>query len=430
MNILLKNASIITMNKNKEVLHNTSLAIENDQIKYIGEVPTSFIPDKVIDCNKKVLMPGIINAHTHMAMSLFRNYADDLPLMEWLSQKIWPIEDKLTAEDVYWGTMLSILESIKSGVTCFSDMYFFMDETAKAALESGIRARIAQGMVGSDPTDNSRFDKTMKLYEDWNGKGDGRITVMAGPHAPYTCSPEYLKRVAEFAKDKNLGIHIHLSESISETEDSYKAHGKSPIKHVSDLGIFDVPTTAAHCVQLSDEDIEILAKKNVTVIHNPGSNLKLGNGVAPVVKLLEKGVNVALGTDGSSSNNNVNMFEEINLAAIANKGFNHDTTCIPAMTALEMATINGAKALGFEEELGSLEVGKKADVVIVDLHKPHFYPIHDIVASMVYTAQASDVETVIINGKVIMENYKVKTIDEEMVYTNIEKSISRLLETK
>ncbi|MCX7884931.1 MAG: amidohydrolase [Caloramator sp.] len=427
MNILIKNAYIITMNEKEEVLENADLAIENDRIKYVGKVPADFKADKIIDGSKKAVLPGLINAHTHMAMSLFRNYADDLPLHEWLTQKIWPIEDKLTGEDVYYGTMLSIVESIKSGVTCFSDMYFFMDDTAKAALESGIRARLAWGMIGVRADDDSRFDITKRFYNNWQGKGDGRITVMAGPHAPYTCSPEYLKRVADFAKEMNLSVHIHLSESKREVEENYEKFGKSPIKHVYDLGIFDVPVTAAHCVHLSDEDIDILKEKNVSVVYNPGSNLKLGNGFAPVVKLLQKGVNVALGTDGSSSNNNVNMFEEINLSAILNKGVTGKPTVVPAIEALKMATINGAKALCMDKELGSIEENKKADIIIVDMNKPHFYPIHDVVSSMVYTAQGSDVETVIINGNIVMENYEIKTVDLENLYYNVERCIKRLI---
>lgn len=427
MNILIKNAYIITMNEKEEVLENADLAIENDRIKYVGNVPADFKADKIIDGSKKAVLPGLINAHTHMAMSLFRNYADDLPLHEWLTQKIWPIEDKLTSEDVYYGTMLSIVESIKSGVTCFSDMYFFMDDTAKAALESGIRARLAWGMIGVRADDDSRFDITRRFYNDWQGSGDGRITVMAGPHAPYTCSPEYLQRVADFAKEMNLGIHIHLSESEREVKENYEKFGKSPIKHVYDLGIFDVPVTAAHCVHLSDEDIDILKEKNVNVVYNPGSNLKLGNGFAPVVKLLQKGVNVALGTDGSSSNNNVNMFEEINLSAILNKGVTGNPTVVPAIEALKMATINGAKALCMDKELGSIEENKKADIIIVDMNKPHFYPMHDVVSSMVYTAQGSDVETVIINGNIVMENYEIKTVDIENLYYNVERCIKRLI---
>lgn len=427
MKTILKNASIITMNQKNEILQNSSIAIDEDKIKYVGSVPDDFVPHKVIDCSKKVIMPGLINAHTHVAMSLFRNYADDLPLWQWLTEKIWPIEDKLTAEDVYWGSMLTIIELIKSGVTCFSDMYFLMDEVAKAVLQTGIRARLAWGMVGENENDNTRFDLTKRFYRDWNNKGNGRITVMAGPHAPYTCSPGYLKRVAEFAKQENMGIHIHLSESKKEVEESYSRYGKSPIKHVYDLGIFEVPTIAAHCVHLNDEDIKILAEKGVSVVYNPGSNLKLGNGFAPVEKLIEKGVNVALGTDGSSSNNNVNMFEEISLAALVNKGLSGDPTSIPAIKAIEMATKNGAKALGFERELGSIEVGKKADIIILDFNKAHLLPTHNVVSSIVYSAQASDVETVIIDGQVIMEKNELKTIDAERVYYNVEKCIRRLM---
>lgn len=427
MNILIKDAYILTMNERGDLLKNADILIEDDIIRHVGNIPGGIKADKIINASRKIVMPGLVNCHTHMAMSLFRNYADDLPLMEWLSQKIWPIEDKLTGEDVYWGTMLSIIESIKSGVTCFSDMYFNMDDTARASLESGIRARLACGMAGSDPEDNTRFDLTKRFFNDWNNKGEGRITVMAGPHAPYTCSPGFLKRVAQLAKEMGIGIHIHLSESEKETKDNYDQFGKSPIKHVCDLGIFDVPVTAAHCVHLSQEDMDILAEKNVSVIYNPGSNLKLGNGFTPILDLIKRGVNVALGTDGASSNNNVNMFEEINLAAIVNKGVKKDPTVIPAITALKMATINGAKALGLDRETGSLEEGKKADMIIIDLNKPHLHPIHDIVSSIVYSAQASDVETVIVNGKIIMENYDIKTIDVEKVYENIEKIITRLL---
>lgn len=427
MNILIKDAYILTMNERGDLLKNADILIEDDIIRHVGNIPGGIKADKIINASRKIVMPGLVNCHTHMAMSLFRNYADDLPLMEWLSQKIWPIEDKLTGEDVYWGTMLSIIESIKSGVTCFSDMYFNMDDTARASLESGIRARLACGMAGSDPEDNTRFDLTKRFFNDWNNKGEGRITVMAGPHAPYTCSPGFLKRVAQLAKEMGIGIHIHLSESEKETKDNYDQFGKSPIKHVCDLGIFDVPVTAAHCVHLSQEDMDILAEKNVSVIYNPGSNLKLGNGFTPILDLIKRGVNVALGTDGASSNNNVNMFEEINLAAIVNKGVKKDPTVIPAITALKMATINGAKALGLDRETGSLEEGKKADMIIIDLNKPHLHPIHDIVSSIVYSAQASDVETVIVNGKIIMENYDIKTIDVEKVYENIEKIIIRFL---
>lgn len=428
MNILIKNTSIVTMDGENKILKNSSIGIEENIIKYIGEIPEEFKADKVIDGKNKLVMPGLINAHTHLAMSLLRNYADDLPLWDWLSKKVWPIEDKFTGEDVYWGSMLSIIEMIKSGVTCFSDMYFFMDDVAKATDESGIRGVLARGLQGSEVTkDDIRFKEARKLYSDWHNKCDGRITTMIAPHAPYTCSPEYLKGTVDLAKELNIGIHIHLSESKKEVDDNFKQYNKSPIKHVYDLGVFDVPVTAAHCVHISEEDIELMAEKGVSVINNPGSNLKLGNGFAPVELMLKKGLNVALGTDGSSSNNNLNMFEEINLAAIVNKAVNGDPTSIPAITAIEMATKNGARALQLGKTVGTIEVGKKADMIIIDLNKPHFYPIYNVVSSLAYSAQASDVETVIVNGKILMENYEIKTMDTEKVIYNVQKSVIRLL---
>jgi len=426
MNILIKNASILTLTDNDKILHNANIAIEGQYIKYVGEVPEDFKADRVIDANNKLVMPGLINSHTHIAMSLFRNYADDLPLWPWLTEKIWPLEEKLTAEDVYWGSMLSVVEMIKSGITCFADMYFFMDETAKSVVESGMRASLSRGLSGDGDT-TKKFKEVREFYDNWHRKADGRINVLVGPHAPYTCPPDFLKKTIELAKDLKTGIHIHLSETKKEIEDSYKNYGKSPIKHVYDLGLFEVPTLAAHCVHVSDEDIDILKENNVNVANNPGSNLKLGSGFAPIEKMIRKGVNVALGTDGSSSNNNLNMFEEINLAAIVNKAVNLDTTVIPAITAIKMATINGARAVGLENEIGTIEAGKKADIIFIDLNKPHFYPKYNLLSSLTYSAQASDVETVIIDGKIVMENYEIKTIDLEKILFNVERSAKNLI---
>jgi len=427
LNILIKNTSLITI-KDDGINENVNLAIEGDKIKYIGEIPKDFIADKVIDGKDKLVMPGLINAHTHIAMSLLRNYADDLPFWPWLTEKIWPLEAKLTAEDVYWGSALSVVEMIRSGITNFADMYFFMDETARVVQESGIRASLSRGLIGNSGNDDGeRFKETRELHRNWHNKAEGRITVMAGPHAPYTCSPDYLEKVMDLASELNLRIHIHLSESIKEVEDSYKQYGKSPIKHVYDLGLLEFPVLAAHCVHISDEDIEILKEKNVNVANNPGSNLKLGNGFAPVERMITKGINVALGTDGSSSNNNLNMFEEINLAALINKAINNDCTSVPAITALKMATINGARALGVDDSTGTIEIGKKADLIIIDLKKPHFYPRYNLISSMAYSAQASDVETVIVNGEIVMENREIKTLDEEKIYFNAEKSGKKLI---
>ncbi|WDV46141.1 amidohydrolase [Clostridiaceae bacterium M8S5] len=426
MNILIKNVNILTMTEeNKTIIGD--IAIVNKIIKHIGDVPETFKADKIINGDNKLAMPGLVNSHTHIAMSLFRNYADDLPFWEWLTEKIWPVENKLKPEHTYWGSMLSIAEMIKSGITCFADMYFFMDETAKAINQTGIRASICRGLAGNKNEGLEKIDINKKLYMDYHKKGDGRITVMFGPHAPYTCDPYYLQKTIEVAKELNTGIHIHLSESEKEIEDSIKAYGKSPIQHVNDLGLFDCHTLAAHCVHLSDRDIEIIRDKNVHVANNPGSNLKLGNGFARIDKLLKEGVNIALGTDGSSSNNNLNMFEEINLAALINKGVNKDPISVSAYTSLKMATINGAKALMLEKEIGTLEEGKKADLILVDLNKPHFYPKFNLISAMAYSAQASDVDTVIVDGKILMENTEFKTLDIEKIQYNASRCAEELV---
>lgn len=428
MNILIKNADLLSMKDGENIQNGVDIAIEGDTIRYIGDIPNDFIPNHIIDASGKLVMPGIINGHTHVAMSLFRNYADDLPLWEWLNDKIWPLEEKLSEEDIYWGTMLSIVEMIRSGVTSFADMYFFTDETAKAVKETGIRASLARGLAGGDNEDDTRLNEVKELYYKWNNYDDGRITIMAGPHAIYTCSPKYLSKVVKLAEELNIGIHIHLSESKKEVEESFDKYGKSPIEHVKDIGLFKLPTLAAHCVHVSDKDIDILAENNVSVVNNPTSNLKLANGFAPIEDMINKGINVALGTDGSSSNNNLNMFEEIHLASIINKSVNQSATSIPAYTAIKMATVNGAKALNLYDKVGTIETGKKADIIIIDMNKPHLCPKHNIISSLAYSAQASDVETVIINGKIIMENYEMKTVDIHKVMFNVKKRVRKLIQ--
>ncbi|MBU5438993.1 amidohydrolase [Tissierella sp. MSJ-40] len=427
MNLLIKNVTLVPMDKKNDILENTNIYILNNKIEHIGYLRGDLKVDRIIDGKGMVAMPGLINSHTHIGMSLLRNFADDLPLHEWLTQKIWPIEAKLTEEDVYWGSLLSMVEMIQSGTTAFCDMYFFMDQVGKGLEEAGIRGVLTRGLIEEEGKSIIKLNETRELYRNWNGKGNGRIKVMVAPHAPYTCSPDFIMKSCALAKELNTGIHIHLSETKREVEDSFKQHGKSPIKHVYDLGVFEIPTIAAHCVHVDDNDIEILKENNVSVVNNPGSNLKLASGFAPVDKMIKKGVNVALGTDGSSSNNNLNMFEEINLAAIVNKAVNMDAVSIPAKTAVEMATINGAKALLWSEEIGSIEVGKKADLILIDIDKPHLYPHHNIISSLAYSVQGSDVDTVIVDGKIIMENREIKTLDVEKIKYNVGKVAKNLI---
>lgn len=418
------------MDGRDEIRQNMNIFIENNKIADIFSGDKNISADRIIDGENKLAMPGLINAHTHIGMSVFRNYADDMPLHEWLTQAIWPIEGKLTADDIYWASMLSIVEMIESGTTTFSDMYFFMDEVARAVGETGIRGVLARGLADEqDPVKNQlKLDEVRKMYEDFNNKFDGRIKVMVGPHAPYTCGTEFLKNCVFLAKDLNTGLHIHLSETKKEVLDSLDEHEMSPIKYADSIGIFDVHTLAAHCVVLSEEDLDILREKNVFPVNNPGSNLKLASGFAKVDDMLRMGIPVALGTDGSSSNNNLNMFEEINLAAIVNKALTGDATAVDAYSALEMATINGAKALGLEDEIGSIELGKKADIILLDLNKSHLHPRNNLISALAYSAQASDVDSVIVDGKIIMENRKFNNLDLNKIFRESERVIKELQE--
>ena len=427
MAILIKNINIIPMDGVKESIENSNIYIEEDKIIHIGELRDDLEITRIIDGKNKLAIPGLVNAHTHLGMSLLRNYADDLPLHDWLTKKIWPIEANLRGEDVYWGSLLSMVEMILSGTTSFCDMYFFMEEVGKALEESGMRGILTRGLIEEPDNPDRKLNETRNLYKEWNNKADGRIKVMVAPHAPYTCSPEFLVKTIDLAKELNTGIHIHLSETKKEVEDSFKLYGKSPIKHVYDLGMLDLHTIGAHCVFVDEDDIKLMVEKGVYPVNNPTSNFKLASGFAPIDKMLKSGISVALGTDGSSSNNNLNMFEEIHLAAIINKAVNEDAISVPAHTALEMATINGAKALGWAEEIGSLEEGKKADLILIDMDKPHFYPKHNNISALAYSAQGSDVDTMIINGKIIMEKRIIRTLDVEKIKFMAEKSARELI---
>ena len=425
MKTLIRNAKVLTMAGGP--IETKDIGIENDHIKYVGNVPDSFEADYIVDGDGHLAMPGLINAHTHSSMSLLRNYADDLPFWEWLTEKVWPIEEKMGPEEVYWGTMLSNAEMIKSGITAYADMYFYSAETAKASVEAGLRCSIAQGLIGSSDKDQEKLNATRQLFKEWHKTGDGLITVMAGPHAPYTCDDAFLTKVIELCSELNIPIHTHLSESEKEVKDSLNKNGRSPIQHMAHLGLFKHHTLAAHCVHLLEEDVDVLRDQGVHVVHNPSSNLKLGNGISPVSKLLSSGVNVSIGTDGSSSNNNLNMFEEVHLAALLAKGSTRDPAVLPAFQALEMATKNGAAALNLGHETGTLEPGKKADLILVNLEQPHLYPHFQLDASMVYSAQASDVRTVMVNGKILMEKGELKTIDLEKTYHEIKRITKKLV---
>lgn len=426
MGILIENALVVLPEGAEDVIRETSLYIEGDRITGIGDKPAGFTADKVIDGTDKLVIPGLINCHTHSYMSFMRNVADDLSFMDWLFGTIDPIEQQMTDEDTYWGANLAIIEMMKSGTTCFNDMQMNIHQTTRAVKESGMRAVICRGLVGSG-NDEAGQSRLRQAYEERDAAKDcDRLTFKLGPHAPYTCDDEFLKIVAAEAKKENMGIHVHLSESESEISQIQEKYGCTPIALAEKCGIFDVPAIAAHCVQVTDEDIAILKRKNVSVVTNPASNMKLGNGFAPIAKMLDAGVNVCLGTDGAASNNCLNMFHELSLLTLIHKGTGKTPQCVSAKEGFRIATINGAKALGLEKEIGSIEVGKKADLAILDLNTPSLTPRNNLIAGLSYSANGSEVDTVIINGQITMEGRKILTMDEKLIYGKIQDIIVRM----
>jgi len=356
-----------------------------------------------IDGNGALALPGLINTHTHAAMSLLRGYADDMILQDWLSQKIWPLEAHLKPEDIYWGTKLACIEMIRSGTTAFNDMYFMMDQAAKAVDETGIRAQLSYGFIDlfSAEKREAECKATENLAAHVKSLNNPRITAAVGPHAIYTVSPEGLKWCAEFAQTEKIGIHIHLSETEKEVTDCMAAHGKRPAAHLDACGILTPRTVAAHCCWLDEAECQLLGKRGVSAAHNPASNMKLAtNRAMPYSRLREAGANPCLGTDGCASNNNLDMFEEVKIAALLQKFSWNNPTVLPAPEALAMATANGAKALGLPT--GRLVAGTPADIILVSNRDACNIPLHNATSNLVYSYNGGSVETTICNGRVLM----------------------------
>ena len=423
MNTLIKNVTALLPDGTTPV---TNIAITKDRITAVGDIPEDFRAEKTIDGTAHFAIPGFVNAHTHASMTLLRSYADDMKLMDWLEQMIWPIEAKLRSDDIYWGAMLAAVEMIRSGTTCFADMYGpDMERVAEVADRSGLRAVQSRGLIGVVPDSDKKLAENAALYENFHGAADGRITVMFGPHALYTCPPDYLTKVAEKAQELGAEIHIHMSETVGEVENCIKEYGKRPFAHVASTGLFESGTLAAHCVHLDDEDIDIIKKYHIRVAHNPGSNMKLASGTAPVPRLLEEGVCVALGTDGASSNNNLDMLDEVQLAALMHKVNSLDPLAIPALTAVKMGTEYGAQALSLHD-VGRLQAGDKADIVLFSMHGAAWTPCYHPVSLLAYSAKSSSVDTVMVDGQILMENGEIKTFDEERVLYEAQKVADRL----
>ncbi|MDY3118484.1 MAG: amidohydrolase [Peptoniphilus sp.] len=386
--------------------------------------------DEIIDGRDLLLVPGFINAHTHLGMSYFRNYADDMDLNTWLTTAIWPLEAHLTRDDIYWASMLSMAEGILSGTTTFCDMYYELDKVADAAVTIGMRGLLTRGLTDVDGDGDEKLEEARMLYVSSHRKGDGLVEVAPAPHAIYTCSGEYIKQIIDLAGEMDGVIHTHLSESKKEMEDAEKLYGVTPIRYMWNLGLDKVHTIAAHCVHMTEEDMDLVDVDKFFPVHNPSSNLKLASGIAPIQKMIDRGLTVALGTDGDSSNNNQNMLEEMHLASLIAKGVSYDPEVLKAEDVLRMATINGAKALAREEEIGSIEVGKLADITCFNLNSPSFTPKNNLISALCYSAQAEDVKHVLIGGEFVLKDRKLTRVNLDEIRKNVERKFQELLDRK
>jgi 5-methylthioadenosine/S-adenosylhomocysteine deaminase len=411
-------------NKDKTIIKNGGVAIHQGTIVETGlaaDLASKYPDAELLATEHGLIMPGLVNTHTHAAMACFRGLVDDLPLIQWLQEYIFPVEAKLTGDMVYQATLLSLAEMIKSGTTSFCDMYLFAKDVARAAQKSGMRAWIGE-VLYDFPSPNygelaSGFqyvEELFTLYAD-----NPLISITIDPDAVYTCSPDLLKNLKNMAEKHNTLYIIHLSENKEEVQDVKERYGASPVMHLENLGLLDNRVVADHCVMLTDAEIKLLAKREVKIVHCPERNMKIASGVAPVPQMLAAGISVGLGTDSSASNNDIDMFGEMNSAAKLHKVNALDPTVMPAETVLEMATMGGARVLGAENKIGSLEPGKKADLIVLDMNQPHLTPLYTIPSHMVYAARGADVVHSVINGNIVMQNRELKTLDEKAILTDM-----------
>jgi len=430
MKLLLKHCDILASEgAGFRCLENAWLGIDGDTIDYIGTEKPQAPYDQEKDMTDRLLLPGLINCHNHSPMVLLRGVGSDLSLQEWLFGKIMPIEDKLTAEDIKVGNQLALLEMLSTGTTSYSDMYFEPQTAVENALACGIKANISRPVqcFNKDETyaENFRAKESIQLFKNHHGAGDGRVRIDFSVHAEYTCFEHIVGPYSADCKALGGRMQVHLSETVREHEECVAKYGKTPAQWFYDLGTFDSPTAAAHCVFVTEEDMALMLEKGVSPIHNPTSNMKLGSGFAPIQRMLDLGLNVTLGTDGAASNNNLNMLEELHLAAVLHNGYHRDPTILKPAQLLAMATRNGARLQG-REDTGELAVGKKADIIALDLTKPHLYPNLDPLALTVYSAQGGDVAMTMVDGKVLYENGEFLTLDRERILHDAKAAVKRL----
>ncbi len=433
MRTLFQNACVVA--NGGEVMHNAYLLVDGSVISAIGTgcwKPGNDASENEtvhVDAGGCMLLPAFYNAHTHVPMTLLRNYADDMDLHTWLFTRIFPVEERLDAEAVRLGTELGLLEMLAGGTAGFTDMYYFCDETAGAVLESGMKMLLTRGLTRNDESGDfsgdERIRDTLDLHARWHGAGQGRIRVGMGPHAIYTCSEAYLRAAVEVADSMDLTLHVHVDETRTEHEDCLAKHGKTPVAYLDGIGMFRRPAIAAHCVHVTEQDLLVLSERKVTIAHNPRSNLKLASGIAPIAAARSKGIRVALGTDGASSNNSLDMWAEMGLAALLHKGATLDPLAIPAADALHMATRAGAEAMGFPDA-GQLSVGMKADLLMADMTGAHWQPLHQPLSALVYSGRASDVRLTMVDGRMLYRDGEYLTLDKEKILHGVRQVVKKI----
>ena len=421
MSLLIKNCNLISMSDDRDKYEEgIDILIENNKISKIGNNLET--DGEVIDAKGKVALPGLINTHTHLPMSIFRETVDGYKTHDWLEKVVWPLEDKLVAEDVYWASKLSCIEMIKTGTTTANDMYFFTDSIIKAALDTGVRLQTTRCLVGNSKYDVSRINELKDILARYN---EENISFNLGIHGLYTCNEEYVEKCIDLAEENNLHIHMHFCENQQEREETVKIYNVGNPSEVIKNSFRGIHNVLAHCVKITNEDINILKDTNTYISHCPISNLKLGCGLAPIDKLISNGICVSLGTDGQGSGSNLDMFETMKATALLQKGINENPELMPAYEVLKMATINGAKALKLDDKIGTIEEGKIADLIIIDINEILSRPVNNIFAELVYNTKGYDVDTTIVNGKVLMKNKIVKQNVDDVIL-NCERVVERI----
>lgn len=429
--LLIKNVDILTLDAAGMILRNSQIGIEDKLIKFVGDAPTDFVPDQTLDAYNHMAVPGFFNAHCHAAMTFERGWAEDLPLDRWFNERIWVAESALTSDDVYWGTALAACEMIRSGCVGFNDHYFYMDRVAEVVAQAGMKASLTwcQFGIGADKEVGADLKGTLAFIDRWQGGAGGRIHTVLGPHSPYVCPPEFLREISALARENGLPLHIHLSESPEQMANSLKMHGLTPTAFLESCGVFDVPCIVAHALYLTPDDIQILARHQVTVAHCPITYMKLAMGINDLAPLMEAGVNVALGTDGPGSNSDMDMKEVVRVAPLLQKYETRNAETLAGDLPLRMATANGAKAMGFANS-GVIAAGQAADLALFDFDKPHLFPRHNLVANLIHSAKGSDVNHVIVDGQLVYSKGQLLTLDAEKIQAEAERHAFRMVGTE